>query len=225
MLLSQSAKPSHQMNIENIGFYDQIKPSGLRKLAEERGMDSCNDVKAIHSIIEQANHILEVGAGYGRVLDYLLTYHPKIQADAIEPAGTMFKYLKAKYQDQVNICNTSLQMIETKASYDLILWLWTGMADMSWSEQIDAIETLFGKLDCGGTLIIDVYPEQSLPINMASTTSHIYTLNTSGATIDTYWRSREGLNEIALDIGFSSFSEITYFTGTESKRHLCLLSR
>lgn len=58
-------------NQDNVDFYQNIPINKLAEISEVCGLDSCCDVKAILPYLLEESSILEIGSGYGRVINYL----------------------------------------------------------------------------------------------------------------------------------------------------------
>ncbi len=151
-------------NGDNDPFYQHIKSDGLRQFAEKAGLQSGCDLDAVAGYINNSKSILEVGAGYGRVIEYLLAHNYQGQITAIEKNAILFNELKTKYQDSVNLLNIDvLDSEKLGQKFDLILLMWSSIAGFSRSQQKIVIKNLSNLISTNGRLIVDTMAEHVKP--------------------------------------------------------------
>jgi SAM-dependent methyltransferase len=149
----------------NNEFYEKIGEQRLVEVAKLAGLDTCCDVKLIQSLLKPEHAILEVGAGYGRVLNYLLSqgYH---NLSAIELSKNFCPLLRKRFANQITLFEHDLlsEELPTEQKFDVVLWLWSGIGGFSKTEQIIAFKKNYALLKPNGKLIVDEVPasEQSL---------------------------------------------------------------
>lgn len=126
----------------------------MHRALQKSGLDDNADLKLIWPLIKHSNSILEVGAGYGRALEFLMNKNYQGKISALERSKKLFQTLLARYPENVHLFNESIQKFNT-GKYDAVLWLWAGVSDFSEDEQITTIGLLADLLEPGGQLIID----------------------------------------------------------------------
>ncbi len=219
-------------NHKNNAFYQSLKASGLQKLAKTGGLDTNCDLKLLAPYFSQGKSILEVGAGYGRVIDYLLTYNFSKNITGIERCSGMHNYLKTRYKSNNNInllqCDLfNLSQTITYKKFDVILWLWGGIYDFSPLEQQRAVEILSKLLNKNGTLILDTLTEGTTPLGAKRSgkiTDGEYLLKSNNATIRVYGPSMLEIRQYAFLSGLSNVQHINFYTDTKRERALHVLS-
>ena len=109
--------------------------------------------------------------------------------------------------------------------FDLILWLWSGMADFSPSEQKTSVKKLASYLSTNGKIIIDVLPNTITPLK---TTKHsnqkINILNVDGSDIHIYSISVEEIEDYSKFVGLGDICHIGYLSSIKRQRIIYILS-
>lgn len=142
----------------NDKFYETISHSHMIDLVKMCGLSSNADLFYIKNYIKGANSILEIGAGYGRVIDFMLTINPHAQISAIEYSSTLCKILRNTFRDTINLIEADITKIRPKqlsGKFDLITWMWGSIIDIDSSERLKFIKKTYKALNNGGTLVID----------------------------------------------------------------------
>ena len=138
-------------------FYEKIGPIGLRDFGFKASIDICTDLKQLSPLINNSKRILEIGAGYGRVLDYLSKKNPNKSLIGLENCNSMIQYLNKKYSNLAKIIYGSvLDFSLNFPKPDLILWMWSGFGDLSFEEQKLSLKNIHKNSSENSTLIIDL---------------------------------------------------------------------
>jgi len=151
-------------NSDNILTYQKIPLNIFKKTAIAGGLDNGCDVKALKKYIQNAKSILEVGAGYGRVLDHIIKSGFKGKLYALERTTKFCRFLN-KHFPTVKIIHADVRKFKTKHKFDLILLMWAGLGDFSHDEQLLILKNLKLHLGHHGFLIFDLIPIGSKVIN------------------------------------------------------------
>ena len=146
------------INVDNAELYEKMPLDFFMSVAAQGGLDTCNDVAAIKNYIDNAVSILEIGAGYSRVINFILKQNYNGQITAIERNLKLYQHLQQVYSDKITLVNTDIQKVKLNTKYDLILWMWTGICEFSKPEQQAVIKMLADYLSPQGFLIIDTIP-------------------------------------------------------------------
>src|SRR5262245_7580327 len=133
--ISDSSSGFKWVNDNNNLFYENISIEANITNSILGGLESGVDLDLIKSYIESSNSILEVGAGYVRVINYLLDRKCPAKITAIECSNKLYKYLSHKYFDRINLIHADLKLFCPNENYDLILWLFSGISDFAKIEQ------------------------------------------------------------------------------------------
>lgn len=149
----------------NIEFYETLPPEELIKASQNVGLDTHCDLKLIKKYIKKSTSILEIGPGYGRVINYINDYGYKGEFYAIERSKMFYDYLQGKIPPHVKLIREDIISCSFKRNFNLILWLWSGFVEFSIAEQKNLFIKLASLLNTAGSVIIDVIPTDFRPPN------------------------------------------------------------
>ena len=214
-------------NKANNTFYEAIGPKGLHDLSFKAGLETWCDLREISCYLKQANTALEVGAGYGRVLRYLLDHYSDMDIVAIERAENAYQYLKQQFENRVELLKVDIgNVFFSKARFDIVLWLWSGLADFSFDEQENVITKLAEGMTPGGYLIIDAMPETITPLDMEDNAQGaVYEQTINNCKICTYSPSLHDIKKYAKTAKLYIDNRIEYQTSTGRSRYLYVLKK
>ncbi len=214
-------------NLTNqLNFYQKIPVLELLKqYAVEGGLESGADIDRAWNYIKNASTILEVGAGYGRVIKCLLARGYKGQITAVEHSEHMFKYMEENYRNKVNLFRENIVDFCHSEKFDTILWLWSGISDFTKEEQPAVMEKLFGLLQSGGTLIMDTFPCSAVPSNAITANNQTYTMKAMDCIASGYIPSPLEIKDYADHTGLVSVKPMEYVTSTNRKRMLYIFTK
>ncbi len=108
----------------------------------------------------QSSVILEVGAGYGRIVNGIKHINQQAHIDAIERNQLIFNALQiCEHLDNVTCHNQDVFdfLNVCHKQYDLVLLLWSTLAVFSATEQYRLLERLKVHLNSGGKFVIDSF--------------------------------------------------------------------
>ncbi len=179
----------------------------------------------IADYIFNATSILEVGAGYGRVLNYLTNHKFLGKITAIERSKKCTNLLIKKFGNKINILNQDLKHLQIKNEFDLILWMFSGISDFSQSEQLPILTKLTESLTKNGKIILDAFSHSVKPVNAITASSQGYIIEDENKTLYGYIPSPQEIDNYAKVLGFKNIAHIPYQTTTNSKRILHILIR
>lgn len=242
-------------NRDNQKFYNSLTVQDFQNFADSAGLTEYPDLLMLNQILENACAVLEIGAGYGRVIDYLLKINNIKNIIAVENSTLYFEALMKKYSnnslcdlynnvaEDINILkgsnfrndakniniepaippltliqsDISLLSIETKP--DLILWLWSGIADFNPKEQLNILKNLKNILSRNGVLVIDTISADRIPVGMKQIEQQTYIQQYKDSKICTYSLSNEELDAYASKLDFD-ITHTEYLTSSNRKRLL-----
>ena len=143
----------------NATFYDAIE---MRKFAESAGLAGCYDVETMERYVrpdKRRGKVLEVGAGYGRVVrrlvrsDYRKVFAIERGRTALELARDLRSEIR---RGKLKVYRQDVRQFESSERFDVILWMFSGISDFSPAEQVEVLANLSRHLAEGGKLIVDV---------------------------------------------------------------------
>lgn len=214
-------------NSDNDAFYEGIKVDGLRAFAEKAGLARGCDMDILTPYWSRAESILEVGAGYGRVIKYLLEHARARKITAVERCEVFIEYLNKQYGKCSNVHLIPADVIQLKNlsdRFDLILVLWSAMADFSVQEQSVVIKILAKLLTKEGCLVIDIVPTNVAPLGSEKYSKQSYYLTLSGNSICGFLPTVQEIQDYAKEANLHNISHITYKTDTQRERWLFILN-
>jgi len=207
-------------NEDNAEFYEKIPIKIFQHYAYMAGLDDYSDLVLIKEYIQKANSILEVGAGYGRVLEYLINIGFKGDITAIERSKKFYGELKYRFKkNKINLIHADIKHFQPKKKFDLILWLWSGICDFNKHEQISLIQHLSTLMNKLGTLIIDSFPPGILLLNGVSNNNQESIITLDGYQVFNYFPSTEEMNQYGQVLKFNTVKCILFKTSKERNRY------
>lgn len=211
-------------NEDNSAFYEHHCTT-LEEWAKQGGLATWPDLLTITDYIKPANTILEVGAGYGRVLDYLMMHYPKKELSALERSQHFSHQLEKKYGKNVTLYPTDVKMFYAEKRYDLILWLWSGLTDFAQFEQAAVLNHLARFLDPNGRLIVETFPHDEVPANGSINQPQTYQLTADSMQLHGYIPSPVEMEEYADVVGLKIETIRQYRTSSDRMRKLYVIKK
>lgn len=216
--------PNTWKNQDNIDlFYNQVDISTLRNYISQGGLSGCCDLDLIYHDVGPSKNLLEIGAGYGRVLNGLLARHFAGKITAIEPSKKFFKETQGLAK-QCKLLNTSLQELIPVKKFDCVLWLWCGISDFTFSEQLNALKCIRKLMLKDGVLFIDTFPATQQPNNASSSSGQEYIVKSKNHTLRGYIPRAVEIAENAQQAHFELTQSYTYKTDTNRERWMYKLT-
>ncbi len=220
-----NAKQKSWSNLDNAAFYENVTIDKMQEIAGSAGIDAHCDLKLLDPYITQADSILEVGAGYGRVLDYLTNIGYQGKITALERSVNLCHILQKNHSSNANIIQGDLIDIQLEQRFDLVLWLWAGIADFTITEQALIVEKLFSLVTKDGFLMLDTLDTTANIIGAVHSDGQQHVINLNGAEISVYGPSINEIKRHALKASFASTNHISYKTTTGRNRLLHILRK
>lgn len=214
-------------NYDNAEFYEKVTPEALEKIAFERGLSNGCDIKALKAFWENANHILDAGGGYGRVIDALFQNGFNKSVTAIERSAIFYRHLDEKYQgnQQVKLVKTDLHDLSIlNEKFDVIFFLWGSLGDFSKIEQPRIIQGLAEKLQPEGKLIIDLAATETNPKELKTREDGIVYLDTEFSPVYHYQPSEEEIALYAKKAFLKIYTTLKIKTENNNYRRIYVLS-
>ena len=206
-------------NQDNNRFYDHIDTAFFHNVIKTGGIDTHIDLKHIESVLKQAQSILEVGAGSGRVLDYLCQHHANKSLHAIERNQAFYQRLHAKYSASATLHQIDIMQFHSDLRFDAILLMFSTIAEFTPQEQVQLMLKFHECLSDGGYLVIDSFLHNSTPINGTKITHQETAIQAKHADLHVYLPLRHELISIAEDAGFTVAQSLRYETTEKRGRY------
>ncbi len=211
-------------NDSNKIFYNTVPLEVFESLTQQGGFDQCLDLELIESHLPTDASVMEVGAGFGRCVDFLLKRKHEAKILAVEQSPQLSKVLFDKYKNQstVLVINDDIKTLNVPDKVDVVLWLFSGMLDFAKEEQPVVLKRLRSFLKNEGKLFLDIPQLAELTVAKYTGEQDIV-METPYGNITTFLPSFADIENYASQAGFSKVSVIHYQTKTEKKRSIYML--
>ncbi|MDF2455280.1 MAG: hypothetical protein K0R51_1273 [Cytophagaceae bacterium] len=211
-------------NDSNKIFYNTVPLEVFQSLTQQGGFDQFVDLELIEKYLLPSARVMEVGAGFGRCIDFLLNRKHQAKILAIEQSPQLSKVLLEKYKDypNVQVIHDDIKTIEVEDKVDVVLWLFSGMLDFAKEEQPVVLKRLRSFLKNEGKLFLDIPQLAELTVAKYTGAQDIV-METPYGNITTFLPSFADIENYATQAGFSKVSVIHYLTKTEKKRSIYML--
>ncbi|MGD9108172.1 MAG: class I SAM-dependent methyltransferase [Gammaproteobacteria bacterium] len=223
-LKSHHSKHENWSNTDNINIYKNMPIEAFYQIAIQSGLDTGVDVKTIKKYIRNANSILEIGAGYGRVLAHILNQGYQGKLVAVERNQRFCQFLQSQFYGRADIICDDVANFKTDEKFDLILWMWTGIFEFSKTEQSQMISYLSKLLSKKGYLILDTVSVDFVSINAFGATPNDRIIKTSYGKDYCYFPSDDEIMQYVQYAGLVHHEDLFYSALVNRKRRLSVFS-
>lgn len=219
-----------KINDNNLEFYKNVGVEPLRDLATQGGFITYKDLRIVYPFISHSKCILEIGAGFGRCIDFLLENDFKGKIIGIETSPDFVKYLEKKYQSYSNVELIDGDLKETvlPSGIDAALWMWSGFVDFSKEQQDECVAKISKSLNPNGKLIIDI-PKLGFVSNnfklIENKDNKNLNITTPYGGLRVYIPEENELEEMRKAHGFGRLEVISYKTSTDKERTIYILTK
>ncbi|WP_020530890.1 class I SAM-dependent methyltransferase [Flexithrix dorotheae] len=203
------------INDANFEFYNKIEIEKFKEFSAIIGLDEGIDIKVIYPEIKNLNTIAEIGSGYGRAIEFIKNNQFSGQVYAVERVRKLLDYMEEKYtdDDNIEIIDQDLKQLNLPNKADCILWLWSGILELSLPEQRIVLKRLKDNLGEDGFLLIET-PYKNVRVIGSKGEDNYIKFETEWGTIEAYLPTFEELKESIQLSGFSSIESTFYQTKT-----------
>lgn len=214
------------LNWNNFDFYNRLPKKEFRDALSLSGLNSCADMILIQSHIDNATHILEIGAGLGRVTQYLCKNSNGAVVEAIEYSDKLYKHL-CSLNLSAAIHHADALRFEPKEAFDLIVLPWACFTEFNPEEQLQLLHHLNDISTREATICIDLIMPNIIPVNACESSGQYHSLKCGKfeLTLDTYLPSDEEMSYLASECGFINYHNISYVTETERLRKMHIMHK
>lgn len=207
----------------NASFYENMPLETFKEFAEKIGLANGEDLCQIYELIKDSKTIVEFGSGYGRVLQALSDQKFSGKIFAIERVHELALLLERKFTD-VTIIEEDLCVLNWDGNQvDTILWMWSGILELTPENQEKVIKKAFQMLNKGGRLIIECpYNNSISKVGMLSNDKKIV-VKESWGVLDATLVEVEDIAKYSSNAGFSTHLLHKYSTTTNLTRAIYTL--
>jgi predicted O-methyltransferase YrrM len=220
----------HTMNNQqNATFWKEIPAETLKDFAKRTGIENGEDVNALAQLInlQSSKRILEIGAGYGRVIARILSLGYTGELIAIERNPQYVELLRKTFSSRVHVVAKDLieKDVAPKKPSDIILWMWSGIMDFNKQEQKAMIAKLKTMLSANGILVVETPKLGSIMNTTQQKDAQNVQLTVNYQTLHGYLPTSAELERIAKKAKFSKQENMSYTTQTQRERMLYLFHK
>jgi SAM-dependent methyltransferase len=212
------------MNDNNLDFYSKMGVNPFKELAVMGGFSTFIDLELIYPYIKFSNSILELGAGYGRCLDFFLQKKFTGKIIAIEQSAVLMTELRSKFDkyNNVELLQKDIKSLKLSEKVDAALWMWSGLIDFDKDQQYACIEKMYNLLNPGGTLVIDI-PRIGFKTIAEHKDEKNLSFTTPYGTLHCYIPDVREMEEAKNEIGYKELRLMNYKTATDKERTIYML--
>lgn len=202
-------------NADNKAFYDNLSVEELKGFVASAGLSNNIDLQLIYPFIADSNKILELCAGYGRVVEFCITNNFPGQLVAIERSHNYCNYMQQTFNNkQLRIINTDICGLNINESFDAILWLWSGIAEFAKNEQLPLISNLINLLATDGILAIECIEQITTNSNATCFEGQSYLITKNNANVRGYVPTANEILNYAKLLDLKLIKRIQYQSAT-----------
>lgn len=214
------------MNEKNLDFYNNLGVNTFKDLAIAGGFSTFKDLEQIYPIIKNSSSILELGAGYGRCIEFLLEKRYSGKIIAIEQSASLMAHLKENFRhiQNIELLQEDVKSVKLSHKVDHVLWMWSGIIDFSKEQQIECLSKLNGMLNENGKVIIDIPRLGYQTIAEHKDEKNLF-FNTPYGTLNCFIPDDSDMEEARVAGGFSNLEKLNYETATDKKRTIYILTK
>ena len=214
-----------KINDKNLGFYEKIEIERFSEFAKIIGLDTGIDIKEIYSYLKNDNTIIEIGAGYGRAIKALIENGFKGNVYAVERVHHLVTYMRHSFaeNDNVKLIQGDVKCLEIPEKADTILWVWSGILELSLKEQELALLQIKKYLKPKGKIIVET-PYQDVKFIGKKSDDNYIRFETDWGKIEAYLSTQQDIKSMSKKIGLNNLEQKLYKTNKDVTRVFYILS-
>lgn len=211
------------MNASNHLFYNNLGIDPFKLLAQVGGFSTYADLELAYPFIQNAKSILELGAGYGRCIEFFVQKKFDGKIIAVEQSTFLIEYLRDRFPNAM-ILQEDINTLKLTQKVDAALWMWSGFIDFSREEQKNSIKLVSSHLSDKGVLVIDLPRLGYQTIAQHKDSQHLHFESPFG-NLDCYLPTLEDIESYAEESLFRTVTPKDYLTATGKERTLFILQK
>ncbi|MDO8953533.1 MAG: class I SAM-dependent methyltransferase [Gammaproteobacteria bacterium] len=222
--LKDEASNINWANADNKEFYENFSFKDYQKYLTLAGLASSPDVILIKDLILSAKSILDVGPGYGRVIEFAKNLGYQKQITAVEFSDALVTNLQKKFVDD-KIIHGDFLKFATDNKFDLILMMWTTLSVFNpFDEQQACFYQCAKMLSDDGYCVIDMLLSNSAEEAITNKASQYYVTHAGNNT--THYAYGQSILEIMDYVAKAGLAirQIKEYKAATAKRCLVILS-
>jgi hypothetical protein len=211
------------MNDANIDFYRRIGANKLREMAALQGLLHGPEIPLLMPFIQHATLLIEIGAGYGRIIKALKANGFQGKIVAQERCPELCRVLREDCGTEAEVFEADIKRQLYPQQPDALLWMWSGILEFTPEEQQGVINGLFQHLNPKGILVIEI-PREIRYVGKPVDERKIV-VDTEWGKLDAYLPSEDELLAYGKNAGFTHLQTIHYQTDSQLKRSMYVFQK
>ncbi len=208
----------------NFDFYSAMQLEHFKEFANLTGFDTGIDIDILFPYLKNAETLVELGAGYGRAIHFLLQRGFEGEIIAVERIDRLIPHLQQRFQNQINLLQQDITELKLPEKADFVMWLWSGILELNSSEQLKSIKQVYKNLKEGGTFAIES-PDKTVKVVGKLAEDRKVTLETDWGALEAYLPTESEIEEYSQQAGFTHFQVIRYKSTVGLERIFYLLKK
>lgn len=214
-----------KINDENLVFYQKIEIERFSEFAKIIGLETGIDIREIYDFVKHDNTIVEIGAGYGRAVKALIDNGFQNKIYAVERVEHLVNYMRHFFAENENVkfIQSDVKYLQLPEKADTILWVWSGILELSLQEQELALIQLKKHLNPNGKIIIET-PYQEVKFIGEQSKDNYIRFETDWGKIEAYLSTYQDIDTMSKKVGFRKIEQKLYKTAKNLTRVFYILS-
>ena len=222
MTISELTKKKRKGNYD---FYDAMDLQQFEKFAELTGFDTGVDIELLYPHIQHAKVLVEFGSGYGRAIKFLLQKGFEGKLVGVERIQSLVDRLKKLYEaEKVSFVHQDIAELNLPIKADAIVWLWSGILELTPEDQQEAISRAYHLLQDGGQFVVES-PHKTIKVVGELNDERKIVVKTDWGVLEAYLPIEEEIRNYASNAGFSSVEVQYYQSSTQLDRVFYILRK
>lgn len=215
-------------NHQNVAFYDASPPDYLANHSGLKGLSNGEDLEQIRKDLDRRldspdSLVIEIGAGTGRVLDWLQKFKPNLKIVAYEPSKTNIERIQT-INPNLQIIHGSILEETLPSNVRVAFWMWSGSLEFNSQERKKVLGQVYEALDSDGLFVLDT-PRLILgEVNLTQSEDGFVEQTLSFGTLRGQLFSETSLTMLATELGFR-VEKREYLTSSQMPRTIFLLTK
>lgn len=213
-------------NLQNKIYYDKLSPEEFISISHKTGFEDNRDVALVYPYIVNAHSLVELGAGFGRVLDYLMNQAKfKGTLYAIEQSPNLANWLTARFP-QITLYKADLAYFRPPIRFEAALWMWSGISDFLKEEQLSVLKHIVKNyLTKKGIFIIETISPDISPLNAVTHNKQYFYIQENDRVHCGYVPNMTEIRKYADNLNLTLINQLHYLTELKRERILYILQR
>lgn len=212
-------------NADNRDFYENVPVEALQEFIITGGLRNNIDLELAYPAIQKSANIIEIGAAYGRVIDFLLEKKFKGSITAVERSKSFYDHLKQKYDDNIDLIHADIEDLNFKDQFAAVLFFWSSLSEWPPEQQLATIKKLLSWVQVDGFLVLELFGADQAPLNSTSCKNQLYEYKSSYGTAVGYTPNQEEMKKYLELLEYRTVVTMPYQTDTGRNRCLYLIQR